>query len=307
MLKYLLKRMIATIITIFIVIAITFFLMHAIPGGPFNLMNPKMTPGMIEAMNTRYHLDEPVFIQFFNYLKTLMQGDLGPSYQKLGVPVNVILMQAFPVSAKVGTVAIVVVVFVGMGLGICSALRKDRGIDKGITFLTTLGVSVPNFVIASMVLYFFSERIGILPSNGLYSWKHYIGPVISLSIFSISFLTRLMATTLDNVLNQDYIRTCRANGLPEYRVIFFHGVRNAMLPILAYLGPTVASILTGSFVTEKVFTIPGMGGLFINSINNRDYMVIMGTTLFYSVLVVGIIFLIDVVYMFIDPRIKLEK
>lgn len=307
MLKYLLKRMIATIITIFAVIAITFFLMHAIPGGPFNLMNPKMTPGMIEAMNTRYHLDEPVLVQFWNYLKTLAKGDLGPSYQKLGVSVNDILTQAFPVSAKVGMVAIIVVVVVGMGLGIYSALHKDRGIDKGITVFTTLGVSIPNFVIASLVLYFFSERIRILPSNGLYSWKHYIGPVISLSIFSVSFLTRLMASTLSNVLDQDYIRTCRVNGLPEYRVVLAHGVRNAMLPILAYLGPTVASILTGSFVTEKVFTIPGMGDFFINSINNRDYMVIMGTTLFYSIMVVGIIFLIDVVYMFIDPRIKLEK
>ena len=175
-----------------------------------------------------------------------------------------------------------------------------------MTFFTTLGVSVPGFVVATSILYVFSELLGVLPSNGLYSWKHYIGPVITISLFSLAFVIRLMSSNLKEVLEQDYIRTARANGLPEYRVIFKHAVRNAIIPVITYMGPTVGSILTGSFVVEQVFTIPGMGKYFVDSISSRDYTILMGVTLFYAVIVVVMLFIVDLVYVLIDPRIRLK-
>lgn len=304
--KYIIKRTLATVITIWAVITVTFFLMHMIPGGPFDSIGQDVPPETLEAMNERYHLNDPVPQQYIRYLLDVVQGDLGPSYRQSGVSVVSILKQGFPVSAKVGAVAVVIIVSFGIVLGIIAALFKGRFIEQFVTIFTTIGMSIPGFVMAASILYFFSERWALLPSNGISTWKHYIGPVIALSLFSIAFIVRLMASNLREVLQQDYIRTARANGIPEYKVIFKHAMRNAIIPVVTYLGPTVGSILTGSFVVEKVFTIPGMGKYFVDSINMRDYTVLMGVTLFYAVLIILILFLIDLVYVWIDPRIKLK-
>lgn len=304
--KYILKRLVSTVITVLAIITITFFLMRMIPGGPFDEMSQDMPQESLDAINERYHLNDPLIMQYFTYLGGLVKGDLGPSYRLPGVTVNDIIAQGFPVSAKVGLAAIGVILVFGITLGIVSALRQGRPEEYLITFFTTLGVSVPGFVVATSILYVFSELLGVLPSNGLYSWKHYIGPVITISLFSLAFVIRLMSSNLKEVLEQDYIRTARANGLPEYRVIFKHAVRNAIIPVITYMGPTVGSILTGSFVVEQVFTIPGMGKYFIDSISSRDYTILMGVTLFYAVIVVVMLFIVDLVYVLIDPRIRLK-
>lgn len=304
--KYILKRLVSTVITVLAIITITFFLMRMIPGGPFDDMSPDMPQESLDAINERYHLNDPLIMQYFTYLGGVVKGDLGPSYRLPGVTVNDIIAQGFPVSAKVGLAAIGVILVFGITLGIASALRQGRPEEYLITFFTTLGVSVPGFVVATSILYVFSELLGVLPSNGLYSWKHYIGPVITISLFSLAFVIRLMSSNLKEVLEQDYIRTARANGLPEYRVIFKHAVRNAIIPVITYMGATVGSILTGSFVVEQVFTIPGMGKYFVDSISSRDYTILMGVTLFYAVIVVVMLFIVDLVYVLIDPRIRLK-
>lgn len=304
--RYILKRLVSTVITVLAIITITFFLMRMIPGGPFDDMSQDMPQESLDAINERYHLNDPLIMQYFTYLGGVVKGDLGPSYRLPGVTVNDIIAQGFPVSAKVGLAAIGVILVFGITLGIASALRQGRPEEYLITFFTTLGVSVPGFVVATSILYVFSELLGVLPSNGLYSWKHYIGPVITISLFSLAFVIRLMSSNLKEVLEQDYIRTARANGLPEYRVIFKHAVRNAIIPVITYMGPTVGSILTGSFVVEQVFTIPGMGKYFVDSISSRDYTILMGVTLFYAVIVVVMLFIVDLVYVLIDPRIRLK-
>ena len=303
--QYILKRLLSTVITIFIVVIVTFVLMHLIPGGPFDEITQGISQESLDAINARYHLDEPVLKQFVRYLSGLLQGDMGPSYRLPGVTVNDLIAQGFPVSARVGVVAIVVILVLGLLLGIVSALCYGRFAEHLITVFTTLGTSIPAFVVATSILYFFCELLNVLPSNGLTSWKHYIGPVIALSLFSLSFVIRLTSSNLREVLSQDYIRTARANGLPERRIILKYAMRNAIIPVITYMGPTAASVLTGSFVVESVFTIPGLGKYFVSSINSRDYLVLMGVTLFYAVLVIFILFLIDIVYAFVDPRIKL--
>lgn len=307
--SYSIKRVLSMIITLFAVSTITFFLMHAIPGGPFDLMGltdtvPRET---IEAMNARYHLDEPVIVQYWNYLKNLLHGDFGISYRTAGITVNEIIARSFPASAKIGLVSSCVIIVCGILLGVVASLKRGKAPERLITLLSTLFMSVPGFVIAAVLLYVFCEKLGLLPSNGLSSWKHYIGPVIALSMFSLAFVIRLTASNLTQVMNQDYIRTARANGLPKRSIVWKHALRNAMVPVVTYIGPTVGAILTGSFAVEKVFSIPGMGEYFVSSISNRDYTVLMGVTLFYAVIIIVTLFLVDMVYLVIDPRIKLKE
>lgn len=306
---YLMKRFIAMLITIFIIATVTFFLMHAIPGGPFDLMGltdtvPRET---VEAMNARYHLDDPVIVQYGNYLKDLLKGNLGISYRSAGTTVNEIIGRGFPFSAKIGLVASLVIVIAGIGLGMVAGLYRGKLPERLVTLLTTICMSVPGFVVAAFLLYVFCEKLGVLPSNGLSTWKHYIGPVVAISLFSLAFVIRLMASNLSQTMNQDYIRTARANGLPPSRIIWKHAMRNALIPVVTYIGPTVGAILTGSFAVEKVFSIPGMGEYFVSSISNRDYTVLMGVTLFYAIIIIVTMFLVDMVYLLIDPRIKLKE
>lgn len=305
MFKYTLKRVLSMFITLFIIATITFFLMHSIPGGPFT-RERTLAPEVEKVLNEKYNLDAPLWKQYIDYLVDLSQGDLGPSFQKTGVRVNDMIGQGFPVSAKVGLISVVFVLIVGIPIGIISALRQNTPIDYAVTVIATIGVTIPSFVIGAFMMYVFGEKLGWIPAGGLESWKGYIGPVIALGGFSVAFVTRLMRSSMLEVLRQDYIRTARANGLSKMSVIGKHALKNALIPVVTYVGPMVASILTGSFVVEKIFAIPGMGKYFVDSVTNRDYTVIMGMTLFYAAIYIIMVFLVDISYALIDPRIKLQ-
>lgn len=304
--NYYIKRFISAIVTILIIATLTFFLMRAIPGGPF--VREKAVPDEILAMlNAKYHLDEPLFTQYLDYMKGLVTFDLGPSFVILGTTVNEIIYETFPTSAKIGALATLLIIGVGIPVGIVSALKQNSPLDYFVMFMATLGVTLPSFVIASLIIYIFATKMSLLPTHGLDEPLAYIGPVIALSGYSISFVARLTRSSMLEVLRQDYVRTARANGISEFKVIGKHALKNALIPVITYIGPMVAAILTGSFVVEQVFDIPGMGGYFVTSVSNRDYTVIIGMTVFYATFYIIMVFFVDIAYSFIDPRIKLES
>lgn len=293
------------IVTLFVIISITFIMMHAIPGGPFTREKALPEP-VLQALNAKYHLDDPLWKQFVDYVKGVLTFNLGPSFQRAGVTVNDLIRKGFPATLKIGLASVVVIIIVGIPLGILSALKQNKWQDGLVMFIATIGVTIPSFVMATGIIYIFSAKLGWLPSNGLTSWKHMIGPVIALSGFSLSFVARLTRSSMLEVLQQDYIRTARAKGLSNNKVIYKHALKNALIPVVTYLGPMIASLLTGSFVIEKVFAIPGMGKHFVESVGNRDYTVLMGITIFYALFLVIMVLLVDILYSFIDPRIKME-
>ena len=289
-----------------LIATLTFAMMHSIPGGPF--VREKAVPDeILKALNEKYNLDAPLYIQYLDYMKGLITFDLGPSYSKIGTTVNDLLEAGFPTSAKIGGLASILIVALGIPLGIISALKQNKPIDYFVMFMATLGVTIPSFVVATLIIYFFGGKLGWIPTFGLETWKGYIGPVIALSGYSLSFVSRLTRSSMLEVLRQDYIRTARANGLSEFKVVAKHAVKNALIPVVTYIGPMVAAILTGSFVIEKIFAVPGMGRYFIESIGNRDYTTIMGMTVFYAIFYIIMILLVDFAYSLIDPRIKLGK
>lgn len=304
--SYYLRRILSAVMTIVLIATLTFAMMHSIPGGPF--VREKAVPDeILKALNEKYNLDAPLYIQYLDYMKGLITFDLGPSYSKIGTSVNDLLEAGFPVSAKIGGMASILIILLGIPLGIISALKQNKPIDYIVMFMATLGVTIPGFVVATLIIYFFGGKLGWIPTFGIDTWKGYIGPVVALSGYSLSFVSRLTRSSMLEVLRQDYIRTARANGLSEFKVIAKHAVKNALIPVVTYIGPMVAAIMTGSFVIEKIFAVPGMGRYFIESIGNRDYTTIMGMTVFYAIFYIIMILLVDVAYSLIDPRIKLGK
>ena len=235
-----------------------------------------------------------------------MHGDFGMSFMKKGITTNDIISAGFPYSLAIGIWASLVILGFGIFFGIIAALRQNKFVDRVLMVLSTLGATIPSFVFATGFLYLFSKILGWVPSFGVNSWKGYIGPVIVSALFSLAYVVRLTRTSTLDVLNQDYIRTARAKGLPEWKVLGKHALRNALLPVVTYIGPMFAALITGSFVVEKVFGIPGIGNLFTNSILNRDYTLIMGITVFFSVILVICILVVDILYVLIDPRIKYQ-
>lgn len=304
--KYFLKRVAAAILTILLIATLTFFMMHSIPGGPFTRERP-VPESIMERLNEKYHLDDPLIVQYYDYMKGLVTFDLGPSFSIIGRDVMELIAAGFPTSAKVGILATIVIVIFGIPFGIISALKQNRPIDYTVMFMATLGVTVPSFVIATLIIYVFSGLLGWLPSFGIENPLGYIGPVIALSGYSLSFVTRLTRSSMLEVLRQDYIRTARANGIKEITVMARHAVRNALIPVVTYVGPMMAAIMTGSFVVERIFALPGMGGYFVESITNRDYTTIMGITVFYAAFYIIMILIVDISYAMIDPRIRFEK
>jgi oligopeptide transport system permease protein len=279
--------------------------MHAIPGGPFTREKP-LPPAVIKALEEKFKLNQPLHVQYFDYVKGVFTFDFGPSFQKVGVDVTDMILEGLPASAKIGMLAVLVVLLIGIPLGIISALKQNKWEDYVVTILATIGVTIPSFVVATLIIYVFSAKLQILPSFGLKTWKHFIGPVIALSGFSLAFVARLTRSSMLEVLQQDYIRTARAKGLSEFVVIGKHALKNALIPVITYVGPMIASILTGSFVIEKIFAIPGMGKYFVESVGNRDYTVIIGVTVFYAAFYIIMVFIVDIIYGIIDPRIKLH-
>ncbi|MCT4509387.1 MAG: ABC transporter permease [Tepidibacter sp.] len=302
---YIVKRLISMLITLFFIITITFVLMHTIPGGPFT-GEKKLPPEIEAALNEKYHLNEPVFVQYTNYLKNILKGDLGPSYQIKGETVNHIIAQTFPASAQLGVIAISIILLIGVPLGVIAALKQGTWVDSGVMFIAILGVTIPSFVIATLMIYTFAVKVHILPAARWGTWKHMIMPSIALASYSFAFIARLTRSSMLEVVSQDYIRTARAKGLSEGVVIFKHALKNALIPIVTYIGPLAAGLLTGSFVIEKIFAVPGLGRSFVESITNRDYTLIMGVTIFYAVFLVGMILIVDLLYGLIDPRIKYD-
>jgi len=304
--RFIANRIVSMAITLLLVITITFFLMHAIPGGPFT-REKTLPPAVIKALEAKYKLDQPLWKQYVDYLAGIAKFDLGPSFQKIGVRVNDMIEKGFPISAKVGGFSVLLVLLAGIPIGMISALKQNKWQDQLAMIVATLGVTIPAFVLSALIIYIFSSKLGLLPSFGLKSWKHYIGPVVALGGFSLSFVSRLTRSSMLEVLQQDYIRTARAKGLPEFVVIAKHALKNALIPVVTYVGPMIAHILTGSFVVERVFAIPGMGKYFVESVNNRDYTVLMGMTVFYAAFLVTMVLIVDIVYVFIDPRIKVGE
>ncbi|MGX8795920.1 ABC transporter permease [Fusibacter sp. JL298sf-3] len=306
MAKYLLKRLVASVLTILLIATLTFVMMRSIPGGPFTRERP-VPPEIMKTLNEKYHLDDPLYVQYLDYMKGLLTLDLGPSFSKIGTSVNELIAKGFPVSAQIGGLATIFIIVLGIPLGIISALKQNKPVDYLVMFMATFGITVPSFVLSTLIIYFFAGKLGWIPTYGNTEPFWYIGPVLALSGYSLSFVARLTRSSMLEVLRQDYIRTARANGLKEYKVVFKHAVKNALIPVVTYIGPMIAAILTGSFVVEKIFAVPGMGRYFVESVTNRDYTTIMGMTILYASFYIVMILIVDIAYGFIDPRIRLGK
>ena len=304
MAKYVVKRVLLAVLTIFIVSAITFFSMYAIPGGPFS-SEKALSPAVMAALEARYGLDQPVPVQYVNYMSRLLfHHDFGVSL-KTGRDVFETITTGMQVSAKLGLSAAAVAIAFGLVLGSVAALNRGKVIDRIIVFFTTLATSAPSFVLATLLLLVFSIQLGWVPAWSAQN-PNYILPVISLSMYPMAYITRLTKTSMLDALNQDYIRTARAKGVASYKVIFKHALRNALIPVVTYVGPMVAFIITGSMVVETIFSTGGLGSYFVTSINNRDYTLIMGVTIFLAILMVTANLITDIVYKLIDPRITFD-
>lgn len=302
---YIAKRLGYMFITLFIVVSITFFLMQYLPGTPFT--NPeKLSVEQLEVMNEKYGLNKPVAIQYLNYLGDLARGDLGISYQYEGRSVNEILGERIGPSVFIGSQALIFGAIVGLLLGIISALKHNSFLDYGSVTIAVLGMSIPSFVFAALLQYYVGVKLGWLPAALWEGYENTIMPSLALSVTVIATVARFIRTEMLEVLGQDYIVTARAKGLSEKAVVFKHIIRNAIIPVVTMLGPLAVAIMTGTLVIEKIFTVPGLGEQFTKSILVNDYSVIMGVTLMYSALFIAIVFIVDILYGLIDPRISIK-
>ena len=305
MIRYILKRVVAALITIWFIMTLAFVLMYAIPGSPIST-EKVYDVALQQALEEKFGLNKPLHERYVKCLVDYAHGDFGISYLKIGLTTNEIIASGFPYSLRIGIYASGLIVLFGIAAGILAALRQNRFVDRFLMVLSTLGSTIPSFVFATLYLFLFSKILGLVPAFGVKPWTGYIGPVLVTSVFSMAFVTRLMRTSMIEELNQDYIRTARAKGISEFKVVAKHAMRNAILPVVTYVGPMIAMVVTGSFVIEKVFGIPGIGSLFTSSVLTRDYTLIMGITVFFSVFLVFCTLVVDILYVFVDPRIKYE-
>ena len=304
MVKFILKRIGMGLATIFIVITLTFFLMHAVPGDPF-AKEGKMPPVVYENLKARYGLDKPLSEQYVMYLKNLAKGDFGDSMKSKTETVNDMIARGVPVSGRLGIQAFVISMFFGVVLGSIAALYQNKGPDYLMMIVALIGISVPSFVMGSVFIQFLAKGSSFLPTSGWGTFTHTILPTIALSLMPLASTARLMRSSMLEVLGQDYIKTAKSKGLKKFVVIMNHAIRNAILPIVSQMGTTLSTLLTRSFVIEKIFGIPGLGSFFVTSIYNRDYTLIMGTTVFYAIVLIAMLVIVDVLYVVVDPRIKL--
>ncbi|MDD4836760.1 MAG: ABC transporter permease [Dethiosulfovibrio sp.] len=305
MAQYILKRISYMILTLLVVIAMTFFLMRSIPGDPLASLARALPEQTKANFYAKYGLDKPLFQQYLIYMKNLLKGDLGESVVYAGRSVSETIIQTSPVSAAVGGLALIVGLIVGISLGIVAALYKNSWPDYLVMFIAILGITIPVFVLASLFQYFFSVKLGWLPTSGWGKPQHMVLPVIVLCFGTIATYARYIKSSMLEVLGQDYILTARAKGLSEFQVITRHVMRNSMLPAITILAGRIVGIFTGAFVVERMFSIPGIGFYYISSINNNDYSMTLGTTVFYAALFVVMQLIVDFVYMLVDPRIRL--
>ena len=302
---YVLKRIGLAILTIWVVITITFFVMHAVPGGPF-VGEKATTPAVQAAMEAKYGLDKPVLEQYFTYLGDIvLRFDFGPSLKQRGRQVIDIIADGMKVSAKLGLIAAFGALVVGIVLGAVAALQRNKVIDKVIMVITTAFVSMPSFIAGALLLTIFAVSLHLLPANGAQK-NGLILPVVTLGLYPMAYITRLTRSSMLDVLGQDYIRTARAKGVPGFKVIFGHALKNSLIPVITYFGPMLAYNVTGSIVVEQIFAVPGIGRAFVNSITGRDYPLIMGTTIILACLIIIMNLVSDLLYKIVDPRIELD-
>ncbi len=306
MAKYLFKRLFMSIITLWAIITITFILMHSVPGNPF-MKEGKMPKVVYENLQKKYGLDKPKIEQYFIYLGKIVKGDFGDSMKSRVETVNDMISRGFPVSAHIGAQALVIALILGPAFGALAALNQNKWPDYLSMVIAILGISVPSFIMGTIFIQFIAKNISWIPIGGWGTFRHTILPSIALSLMPLAYIARLMRSSMLEVLGQDYIKTAKSKGISKAVVVLKHAFRNAILPIVSVLGTLVSNLLVGSFVVEKIFGIPGLGMFFVNSISNRDYTLIMGTTIFYSIILIIMLLLVDIGYMLVDPRIKLAK
>lgn len=307
MTKYIFKRILQAIGVLLLVSVITFLLMDLAPGSPF-ASEKSQSPEVLEALNKKYGLDQPKSVQLKNFIVNALKGDFGVSLKmQKNRPVMDIIKEMFPTSAKLGLLALLWATLVGVPLGCLAAYNRGKPIDSILRVITTIGISAPGFVVATLLLLFFGVKLKLLPTMGLVGAKSYIMPVFALGFYSMCYIARLSRSSMLDAIGQDYIRTARSKGVSESKILFKHALKNAFIPVLTYLGPLTAGIITGSMVVESVFSVQGMGRYFVNSVLNRDYPIIMATTLLFATLVVFMNMVVDILYRFIDPRIDLTK
>ena len=305
MLRFLLRRVLLGIPVLVAVATLTFLIMHWVPGGPFDT-EKILPPAIIANIEAKYHLDQPIGIQYLLYMKQLLQGDLGPSYKYIGRDVSDILRDTFPVSFTLGMCAVLVVLGMGVPAGIISAYWKNSLLDRSILLFAAMGISIPSFVLGAVSVWIFSHQWHLLPPALWEGPRYMILPAFALGAGFAGYIARLTRTTVLDVLSSDYIRTARAKGLTEFKILIKHVLINSIYPIVSVMGPLTAGLVTGSFVIEFVFSIPGMGRFFITAVTNRDYPLIMGVTLVYAVLIVVANIVVDIIYGWLDPRVSVK-
>ena len=305
MLRFALKRVFGAIPTLLVLIALAFFLIKVAPGGPFD--TDRRIPPEIEAnLQAAYNLDEPLYIQFGLYLGGLLKGDFGPSFQYRDYTVTELIATGFPVSLRLGGFAMLLAFFIGVAVGTIAALKQNSFTDHAAMAVAMTGISIPNFVMAPLLVLLFAVTLKWLPAGGLGDWRNFVLPVIALALPQIAYIARLTRGSMIEVLRADFIRTARAQGLPQRTVIIRHALKPALLPVISYLGPATAAIITGSVVIEQIFGVPGLGRFFIQGALNRDYTLVMGVVVFYGVLIIVFNLIVDLVYGWLDPRVQYQ-
>jgi len=303
--RYVLNRLIVSLITAWVLVTIVFFLVRLLPGDPF--LSEKITPEIRANMMKYYGLDKPLHIQYVTYLKNLLKGDFGYSLRYKNRTVNEVISQAFPYSADLGIRAVILATTAGIILGIIAALNRNKGWDYLSMFIAIVGVSVPSFVIGPILQYVFATKLNLLPVSQWKSFAHTIMPTFALSLSSLALVARLMRASMLDVVNQDYIKTAKSKGLSPFQIIWKHQIRNAILPVITVLGPVTATLLTGTFVVEQIFAIPGLGKFYVLGIQNLDYSLVLGMTTFYGLFLIAANFVVDIIYGLVDPRIRIAR
>ncbi len=307
-LYYILKRLLQAIPTLWIIITLSFILMHSVPGGPFD--GEKVVNPVIKAnLEKKYHLDKPVYIQYGYYLKDLLHGDFGPSFKYKDFTVNQLIYDGLPVSMILGAYAMLIALFFGVTLGSIAAMKQNTKFDYGAMVFALIGISIPSFVTAPLMILFFAVILDILPAGqweGPLGFSNLIMPIMALSLPLIAYITRIMRGSMIEVLNSPYIRTARAKGLPEWQVMLKHALRPSLLPVISFVGPASAAVITGSIVIEQIFGLPGIGQHFIKGAVNRDYTLVMGVVIVSAVFIILFNILTDIFYAYLDPRIRYE-
>lgn len=300
---HILKKLAYLLLSLWAIITITFLLMKVVPGDPF-AQEAALPPEIHKALMEHYGLNDPWYVQYVRYLNSILHWDLGPSFKYKGRSVNAIIKEGFPISAALGLEALFLSIAAGVTLGTIAALKQNRWQDYTAMIVAVLGISVPSFILATGLQYVFALKLGWFPVARWGGFMHSVLPAIALAALPTAFIARLTRSNMLEVMHQDYIKTARAKGLSQPVIVFRHALRNALLPVVTYLGQLTVNIMVGSFIIERIFGIPGLGQWFVTSVSNRDYTVIMGTTVFYSIILLSAVYLVDILYGFMDPRIK---